>query len=490
MKSNSSDQFTAMSNRYSSLGLLLILLMTNAVKFGFHELWKDEWQAWFVARDMDLWAMLKFLYYEGHPSLWYLYLKPFTFFTPFVSDDIIIKIAHALLHLFFSLVIYRWNGIPPIIKVLLLSGYFFAFEYGVVSRGYILVLLLLSYLLHRWSIYNRTDKYFYAGIILLCNTEIFGLFAATGISLMIIADSVSNHKSLSLLLKYHYPLLSALIIGAFTSYITLNWAEDAGEVRQRLFSIMQSMDEKSGWKLTLHGLFGNAFLPGIVPDAHRVGVNSLYAWVGVWVLLLSIWMLAERKGVMWAYIAVTALNISFAAFGYAGGLRQWGLQFCFFTIFFLYNLSNASPNRLKKLIFVMFLLVQIQYTAKAFYKDIVYPFTHAKAAGDFIKAKVPENVPVVMIDPFHTAAAQGYANRKFYALPDGEEVSYFRWLDKVYIPDVNDLRLFASFKGVGGLILITHRRLDAGQYPGLTLWKAFDSFSVKGESYFIYAFKK
>ena len=60
---------------------LLFVCIIGYFKIAHHELWKDEWQAWFVAKDLGIKELLSFLYYEGHPSLWYLYLKIFTIFS-------------------------------------------------------------------------------------------------------------------------------------------------------------------------------------------------------------------------------------------------------------------------------------------------------------------------------------------------------------------------------------------------------------------------
>ena len=44
---------------------LLFILIIAYVKVAHHELWKDEWQAWFVAKDKSISEVLSFLYYEA-----------------------------------------------------------------------------------------------------------------------------------------------------------------------------------------------------------------------------------------------------------------------------------------------------------------------------------------------------------------------------------------------------------------------------------------
>jgi len=56
-----------------------LFLLLNLSSLVFHEMWRDELQAWLIARDskniLELFINLK---YEGHPALWYLLLTPLT----------------------------------------------------------------------------------------------------------------------------------------------------------------------------------------------------------------------------------------------------------------------------------------------------------------------------------------------------------------------------------------------------------------------------
>ena len=82
------------------------------------------------------------------------------------------------------------------------------------------------------------------------------------------------------------------------------------------------------------------------------------------------------------------------------------------------------------------------------------------------------------------------AERNFYALPEGEEFSYFKWTEKIYIPPQQELFLFADFKKVGGIIIISYQALDPNRYPNAKLWQTFDDFNLKNENYYIYTFQK
>jgi hypothetical protein len=105
-----------------------------------HAMWFDELQAWNIARAShsigDLYAHLR---YEGHPIAWYLLLYGLTRFTgnPHAMQVLQWVIATAT----FAVVLFRAPFSIPM-RVGIVAGYYFAFEYGVISRSYGLSALL------------------------------------------------------------------------------------------------------------------------------------------------------------------------------------------------------------------------------------------------------------------------------------------------------------------------------------------------------------
>src|SRR5690606_40130228 len=111
-------------------GFVLLSLLVIYMKWEHHELWKDEWQAWFVSRDKNLWEILSFLHYEGHPGLWYLFLKPFTWLSHIlpVNEEYILSFAHMTPVVVAGFLFWKKLTIPTIIKIAFALSYFFFFE--------------------------------------------------------------------------------------------------------------------------------------------------------------------------------------------------------------------------------------------------------------------------------------------------------------------------------------------------------------------------
>lgn len=85
MKTNHTSRFRlkniAEDYRNYYLLLLLVFIILGAIGLAHHEMWRDELEAWLIARDSNsIFALLKNLKYTGHPPLWYFCLYIITRF--------------------------------------------------------------------------------------------------------------------------------------------------------------------------------------------------------------------------------------------------------------------------------------------------------------------------------------------------------------------------------------------------------------------------
>jgi hypothetical protein len=121
--------------------LTLLFVLVCAFTLPFHEMWRDELQAWLIARDSrtlgDLFAGFR---YEGHPAVWYLLLYGVTRFTHRPEAMQVLHLAIAALAVF---VFARAAPFPKWAKLLFSLGYFTVYEYGVIARNYSLGLVFL-----------------------------------------------------------------------------------------------------------------------------------------------------------------------------------------------------------------------------------------------------------------------------------------------------------------------------------------------------------
>jgi hypothetical protein len=457
--------------------LTLILGFVFYMKFWHHELWKDEWQAWFVSKDKSLSEVFSFLYYEGHPALWYIYLKIFTLFPDTISEVLLIQVSHLFtvgMGLYFLMIKFR---LSTFLKVLFALSYFVLFEYGLINRGYFLVILFLF-----WSVYLIGKKdYSKTGLavclFLLCQTEVYGVLMAIALGFYILYEDQFKLSTFSK--KEFIGLLSGM-----TVFIISVFPRSTGHVAKTSSKDLSILDNLL---TTFQGNLSNTYLIGSTDDTFTYGWTGIGLVMSIFCLAAIIYIFKTHKSLLYTFLLFLGMMMTFSMVIFLGGIRQWGMGFVFFIALLELRQVSVSKEKLVVLFLSIIGLLNLIHGAKAIVEEINIPFTNAKEAGLFIKEKVPLNVPIVAINKFEATPVLGYAGRKFYELPEGLAFSYFRWVDKIYLPVENELRMFGKFKGVGGIIVLSPKPLDKDRFPSLQLWKQFNSTNYKKENYYLYS---
>jgi hypothetical protein len=470
-------------------GLFLLFMMLFAYfKFTYHELWKDEWQVWMMARDMGWFELFGNLYFEGHPALWYIYVKIWTYayhWSSGWSQAAILQTAHLLLAAAaFYWLLFRLRY-PWWLKLTLLGSYFVLFEYGMVNRGYVLVLWLCFLLLERIHAFREKPWPVAIFLFLLCQVEVYSTLMVAAFGIYLLAETLRLEGDLSKAIKARYLQVcgGGAILGGLVFLLTV-FPYTEGRNLQAAFNDPFAPDVV---QTAFQGLFVNTFWLGALPDTNAFGVTGLGLALSGVVLLLVLYFFWRVRSVWVGFVFFSVIFFTFSAGFYAGGVRQWGMYFVFFISCLHLYLDHKPSFKIDQLVILgSFLFFQLWYTARAIDKEINFPFTNAKLAGEFIKEKVPEQVPVVAINKFAATPVVGYTGRNFYALPEGEPFSYFKWTERIYLPPEAELKLFGQFKKVSGIIVLSYQPLDPQRYPTAQLWQTFDDFNLKNENYYIY----
>lgn len=130
--------------------LALVVLVIYALFLAFlllrHEPWRDELQAWLIARDShnlrELWENTR---YEGHPLLWHFLLFLAARIWPHPAS---FQVLHFLVALTVAALLLFRAPFPFGLRLGLIFSYFFLFEYGAISRNYALTALFIFAFAH------------------------------------------------------------------------------------------------------------------------------------------------------------------------------------------------------------------------------------------------------------------------------------------------------------------------------------------------------
>ena len=140
-------------NKTEIIAMLLYMSITFVIGVFFHEKWRDEAQAWLMARDLSFFSLLKQMKYEGHPFLWQLILMPFAKLGfPYVTESLI-SLVCMWIAVWLLLIKAPFN---KIIKILIIFSLPCIYVYPIVSRNYALIPLALAIIAILYK--NRNDK--------------------------------------------------------------------------------------------------------------------------------------------------------------------------------------------------------------------------------------------------------------------------------------------------------------------------------------------
>jgi len=172
------------------VALLLYAAMVVVVEMH-HEPWRDEADAWLLARDADLSTFFHRMGLSGTPGLWHTMLIPLARTgLPYGSQ--------AVLHLIIAIcaaAIILWKAPFPIaLRIALIFSYYLSYEYSVIVRSYALGILLLVCAAALYP--RRFDKPILWGLLvaLLANTNTHSLIIAAMIGAGYVLDGVLRRE--------------------------------------------------------------------------------------------------------------------------------------------------------------------------------------------------------------------------------------------------------------------------------------------------------
>lgn len=141
----------------------------------------DEAQAWLLARDTGLVSLLtERMRYEGSPGLWHLLLKCVQAAGLQYDQLWLVSTIPALLTI--GLILYR-SPFPLVLRVGFSTSYFFAYQFGVVGRSYVLSALIIVLIATTYE--SRFRRPVLHGVLI-------GLLAQTNAHAFIVAAAVGG----------------------------------------------------------------------------------------------------------------------------------------------------------------------------------------------------------------------------------------------------------------------------------------------------------
>lgn len=485
--------------------ILLLFISISAVVMLHHEMWRDELQAWLIARDSNSLSQLSAnLKYEGHPGLWHLCLMTIKFLGGSVLS---MQWFHLAVASFSFFLVVRYAPFTWLQKFLFAFGYYTFYEYAIISRNYAIGVLLIFALcvLHK----NRNEKFIFISVLLLLlsQTNVYGLIFSIAyfFSLMIevvfkkTAETKNNKKPLQL-----YAGLLLILIGILFS----------------MYQIMPPPDQNmlSGW----HFRFGKnqffAFLLLYVKSFFPIAKFQYNFWnttiweSGVTILLLGVlvasfifyWIKIFYKKIFIQSLLVFFL-VGISCFsnlsGYGADYRHNGyIYIVTIACIWMYlsssetnlSLKFSSNNKIRSTSITALFLIQCIAGISAAFFEYKQAFSNAAPTAAYIKQKGLNSHMIVGYPDAECSPIVGLLNRpSIFYLQTQRTGSFVLW-DAVYSKNANktmdtvllEAQTFCNTKK-DTILFISNTSIKEPLPTQVTFLKSFEG-SVVNENYFLY----
>lgn len=410
-----------------------------------HEMWRDEIQAWLLARDstgpIDLHRHLK---YEGHPGLWHLLLLPVTrlSWSPVGMQFLHLAIAAAAVFLF-----TRYAPFHPAARVLFAFGYFPSYEYAVICRNYGVGMLLLFAFAALFQDRFKRFHWIGAALLLACHTSVHALIVVIALAFGLTLEALMSRREIAdmeRLERRRVWIGFALIgVGILTAVLQLKPPPDydfavgwhTGWDPKRALNMLDRLNwayfmvpKENGWGS--HALYDWGFY-----NAHKlwfsVGLASLF--------LVSLW---RRPSAALAFGTATVGLLTFFYMKYPGSIRHHGFLYLSLAVLAWTGRYWSAPLAVPRFLerfhphwkraaavgLAALFAVQAYGGIRANRWDRRIVFSRAQEAAQYLRKSGYQDAYIVAHEDAPTSAIVGYLeNERFYYTRASRFGSFVRW---------------------------------------------------------------
>jgi hypothetical protein len=492
-------------------GLFAILTAIAVVRALTHVMWRDELEVFMLAQGhASLFDLFRALDYTGHPGLWptlvWLIAKA-------ASDPFWMQVAHTVLAVAVSAIVYRWAPFSKPEKILLLASYFLFFEYFVISRSYVLLVLIgFAFVAIRQ---HRPDWTLAPWLLLglLANVHLLGAIWSIALGAILAIEQVRRGPRL-LAGGAVYLAMLALAVGTMAPAPDFgpwgrDFAFDLSRVGSRLaygvgpfvplnadavrsaFAFLVSPDSATVPK------FWNVNAVSDVVALSRANVEHPLRLVLVLAVPVAIcWLVARSPLAVLQFVLAYVGIISFATiWDFAGDSRHHGVVFLAFIAAVWTARAQRSPNVLSSGLFVSLLAINA-FAGLLTLASAAQPFSESRSAAAWIRQNNLADAFLIGSRDAQVSSVSGYLGRSIYYLECECSGTFVVWNDKrnSMISDAEfwrRLAIAANRAGQADAILIRYRPIapaELASNPADLLLTELARFTgaTTDENYWIY----
>lgn len=406
---------------------LYILILSYSI-FN-HELWGDEIHSWNIVKASDsLSDLFANKRYEGHPPVWYILLWGISKFT---HDLIFIQLLQFIIA---SLAVYLLlfkSPIPLIHKILLPFGYFFLFEYGVLSRNYAIgILLAFIICIILWGSMRYRLLMYYFLLFLLSNTHLLALILAGSLHLYFLLMNIEQKKKVSTIAIHVIIGMLVFIPSLYFIFPPSDSQLGADFLKNNLNVQQLAMISKSPLRVFMpvpawweFNFWNTQFLLELQGSSVIWKVFTLA--VSLILLGTPVLVLSKNRKCLAVFVANIAVTFIIATLFPLTTARYVGFIFIGLIVAYWLYCYETPIDKKNKLLITVLLLFQVLAGVFAVVKDIYLPFSNSYRVSELI-AKVPPNEKLVT-DYWCMNTVSAFTDKSLYVVGLDREASFLKW---------------------------------------------------------------
>jgi hypothetical protein len=438
---------TRMTRRFEVTVLGLYALFISFVS-ALHEPWKDETQAWRLAIDSrNLTALVHNARYEGHPLLWHVMLHAVGHLSRSWWAVVVLSVVIACTA---AWLVLRYAPFTRLQKVLIVFGYWSAYEYSVVVRPYGLGMLLAFAACVAWTAPRRRVGWTVVSLLLLANTTALGTLLAMALAGAFAfdwawPDDVDRRPSPRALAIVGAAALVAMLVVFYVAVAQIRPPADAGyqgEVPTAIslwdIASIPTFELRALFPMVLvdHGVLWNRWV--LKPES-RYDL-ALVLCLSLVMLAIGLAIAARRRVSLVFYLVGTVGFMLFFGFVIPGTAHHHGYLFIVLVISAWLAWSAAPSERPRWLrritdgvermrgnLFVISLVPPIFAAAELAAGDVASPFSDATHVADVIRANGLADAPMIAIVRSHATSVSAFLDRPVLFPLEGKVLSFVYW---------------------------------------------------------------
>lgn len=508
------DRFRSLWWAFAVAALYFAVTMTGALH---HELWLDEAHHWLLGKYSTGPAdLLHNARYEGHPPLWNLLL----YFLARVADNAVsMQVMNVVIASIAILLFVRYAPFQFFFRATIPFSYFILYEYGVISRNYAIVFLLLIIVAVLYPKRHSHFLLFCFVLFLLASAHLFAAVIAAGVFLVVAWERFSKQGEIparkfwtGVFLFTGLMLLLILLVVPPADHFLYRYDNDA------LFSAKRIGKTISvAWKgffpfpdIKQTYLWNSNLLIGLSKKAAILPV--LLAWLVPFVLIrkrVPLFIFWFSGGLILAFMFKSPLIVASRHCGFLFLLLLFSM---WIDVFYTERIDEERSMRqklhqlLSKLaspLFAVMIVVQLFASIFLFAEDYRRPFSQGKNVADYLLHSNWKKEQIVISPHFTGPAICAYYGKPLFYAENNAEESFCRWNTKPFMLSndsvLNCCRELMDQSDKDSLLLILDQPLPSSKdyappvYPyGLRIDPVnyFTGSLVKAEDYYLYELKK